>query len=352
MEQITTVAVDLAKDVIVVVGGNCAGREVMTRQLSFHGFGEWAATLSPCVFGMEACTSAHYWARRLECYGHTVRLMAPEFVKPFRKSQGAKNDRNDARAILIAVLQPAMRFVPAKSVEQQTILAVHRMRKGFSFERTSLINRIRGLLAEFGVWIRPSPEALKRSLPKVFEDEVLPQQLRQLLREARDHLTQIEAQMARCEVEIRDHAQNDEAARRLSGIVGVGPMTASAAVSTIPHAKHFKNGRQMAAWLGLVPKQNSSGGKTRLGRITRRGDAYLRGLLTSGARTTLLLALRKAPEKRNRLECWIVDLRSRMGYHKALVAIANKHARVMWAILARGERYDPEAWQQYVPKAV
>src|ERR1700674_3078825 len=215
MDQITTVAVDLAKDVIVVVGGNSAGREMRTRQFSFHGFGHWAATLSPCVFGMEACTSAHYWARRLGSYGHTVRLMAPEFVKPFRKSQGAKNDRNDARAILIAVLQPNMRFVPAKTVEQQTILAVHRMRKGFSFERTSLINRIRGLLAEFGVWIRPSPEALKRALPKVFEDEVLPTQLRQLLLEAREHLAEIETWIERCEVEIRDHAQSDEAARRL-----------------------------------------------------------------------------------------------------------------------------------------
>jgi transposase len=194
MDQITTVAVDLAKDVIVVVGGDCAGREMMTRQFSFHGFGHWAATLSPCVVGMEACASAHYWARRLQSYGHTVRLMAPEFVKPFRKSQGAKNDRNDARAILIAVLQPSMRFVPAKSVEQQTMLAVHRMRKGFSYERTSLINRMRGLLAEFGVWIRPSPTALKRALPKVFEDDGLPQQLHELMREARDHLAQIETQ--------------------------------------------------------------------------------------------------------------------------------------------------------------
>jgi transposase len=349
MNEITTVAVDLAKDVLVVVGGDASGREVLVKQFNFQAFGRWAAQVPACVFGMEAGSSAHFWARRLASYGHTVKLMAPEFVKPFRKSQGAKNDRNDARAILIAVRQPDMRFVTPKTVEQQATLAWHRLRKGLIYERTALTNRMRSVLAEFGIWLRKSPEAFKRALPEIFEDDTLPMHLRQLLLGARDHWAEIDAQIEACDLEIRNHAARDEGAKRLSAIVGVGPLTASAAVATIADARQFRNGRQMAAWLGLVPRQSSSGGKDRLGRITRRGDAYLRGLLTGGARATLLTAQRKAPDKRTRHEQWIMDIAGRMAYHKALVAIANKHARMMWAMLAKSEAYDPEAWQRYTP---
>jgi transposase len=351
MSEIAVVGVDLAKEVIVIAAASAAGRELMVKQFSFLSFGRWAATVQTCVFGMEACTSAHYWARRLSSYGHTVHLMAPEFVTAFRKSQGAKNDRNDARAILSAVRQPDMRFVQPKTVEQQANLAWHRVRKGYIEERTALINRIRGMLAEFGIWIRQSPEALKRALPQVLEDEALPGQVKHLLQEGREHLESIESRIATCEHQIQEHADSDERAKRLRGIVGVGPITASAAAATIPSATMFKNGRQMAAWLGLVPKQNSSGGKERLGRVTRRGDAYLRGLLTSGARTTLLIAGRKLPEKRTHLEHWVLGLRARMGYHKALVAIANKHARMMWAMLAKDQDYNPDAWRQHARAA-
>src|SRR3569833_2802039 len=280
MNQIATVGADLAKAVIVVCAADREGRVLFYKQLSFSGFAQWAATIPPCTIGMEACSSAHHWGRRLAAYGHTVRLMAAEFVKPFRKSQGAKNDRNDAQAILTAVRQPDMRFVSVKSVDQQAVLAWHCMRRGWSDDRTSLINRMRGLLAEFGIWLAQSPEVLKRSLPRLLENETLPSRMRALLNVALEELRELEQRIELCEIENRAHAQQNEEARRLEAIIGGGPLTASAGAATVGNARHFKDGRQMAAWLGLVPKQFSSGGKTALGKITKRGDTYLRGLLT------------------------------------------------------------------------
>jgi transposase len=320
------------------------------KQLSFSGFAQWAATIPPCTIGMEACGSAHHWGRRLATYGHTVRLMAAEFVKPFRKSKGAKNDRNDAQAILTAVRQPDMRFVSVKSVDQQAVLAWHCLRRGWSDDRTALISRIRGLLAEFGVWLAQSPEALKHSLPKLLENEALPLRMRALLTVAQEELRRVEARIDVCEIEIRGHAQQSDAAKRIEAIIGVGPMTASAVAATVTNARDFKNGRQMAAWLGLVPKQFSSGGKTSLGKITKRGDTYVRGLLIGGARSALIAALRRQPEKRTRLQHWMIEARLRLGYYRTLVAIANKHARMIWATLAKGEAYDPDAWKRYTPR--
>ena len=350
MNQIATVAADLAKAVIVVCAADREGQVLFYKQLSFNGFAQWAATIPPCTFGMEACGSAHHWGRRLAAYGHTVRLMAAEFVKPFRKSQGAKNDRNDAQAILTAVRQPDMRFVSVKSVDQQAVLAWHCVRRGWSDDRTALISRIRGLLAEFGVWLAQSPEALKRSLPRLLENEALPLRMRTLLTLAQEELRRVEERIDLCEIEIRAHAQQSEEAKRIEAIIGVGPITASAVAATVTDARDFKNGRQMAAWLGLVPKQFSSGGKTSLGKITKRGDTYVRGLLTGGARSALIAALRKPPEKRTRLQHWMIEARLRLGYYKTLVAIANKHARMIWAILAKGEAYDPDAWKRYTPR--
>jgi len=351
MNQIATVGADLAKAVIVVCAADSEGRVLFYKQLSFNGFAQWAATIPSCTFGMEACGSAHHWGRRLAAYGHTVRLMAAEFVKPFRKSQGAKNDRNDAQAILTAVRQPDMRFVSVKSVDQQAVLAWHCMRRGWSDDRTSLINRMRGLLAEFGIWLAQSPEVLKRSLPRLLENETLPSRMRALLNVALEELRELEQRIELCEIEIRAHAQQNEEARRLEAIIGVGPLPASAVAATGGNARHFKDGRQMAAWLGLVPKQFSSGGKTALGKITKRGDTYLRGLLTGGARSALISAMRRPPEKRTRLQQWMIDARVRLGFYKTLVAIANKHARMIWAILAKGEAYDPEAWKRHMPQA-
>ena len=347
MNQITTVGVDLAKDVIVVCAAGPSGSVTVFRQFSFRAFGEWAANLPPCTIGMEACSSAHYWARRLGGYGHTIRLVAGELVSPFRKSKAAKNDRNDAEAVLTAIRQPNMRFVSVKSADSQVMLAWHRVRQGFSAERTALINRTRGLLAEFGVWLGRSPNRLLRSLAELQADERLPDRFRPLLTHVQDQLRQLDLRIEACEQEIRAHARQSDEAQRISAIVGIGPITASAVVSTVGRAQDFRNGRQLAAWLGLVPRQMSSGGKERLGAVTKRGDTYLRGLLTQGARSTLRAAQARAPEKRSRLEQWIIALAQRVGYHKALSAVANKHARIIWAILAKGEDYDPNAWQRH-----
>jgi len=351
MNEITTVAADLAKDLIVVCAADASGRTLFFKQFGFRGFASWAANLPPCTVAMEACSSAHFWARTLMALGHHPKLLAPDFVKPFRKSQGAKNDRNDAQAILIAALQPDMRFVSVKSIEQQSILACHRMREGWKIERTALINRVRGLLAEFGIWLGRSPQNLARSLLRLIQDEDLPARIRALLSHAQEHLGQLEALMERCELDICQHARDSEPAQRLCTLNGIGPITASAIVASVGNARDFRNGRQMAAWVGLVPKQSSSGGKDRLGKITKRGDTYLRSLLTQGARATLNAALGKAPDKRSHLEHWIVALRQRVGYHKSLVAIANKHARICWAMLAREESYDSNGWQRHAPTA-
>jgi transposase len=273
--------------------------------------------------------------------------MAAEFVAPFRLSRGAKNDRNDAQAILTAVRQPDMRFVTVKGVDQQAMLAWHRTRAGFNEQRKALLNRTRGLLAEFGVWIGRSPGTLLRQLPQLMDDERLPALFRPILEQTLQHLKDIERCIEDCDARILTHARDNEAAQRVQAISGIGPLTASALVASVCNAGDFRNGRQMAAWCGLVPRQNSSGGKTRLGVITKRGDSYLRGLLTQGARSTLQVALKREPPRRSRLQIWIVALHGRVGYHKTLVAIANKHLRMIWAILAKGEDYDPNAWKRH-----
>jgi transposase len=347
MNEITTVGVDLAKEVIVVCAGDAQGRPIYFKQFSFSGFAEWAANLPPCVIGLEACSSAHHWGRYLAERGHTPKLMAAELVEPFRMSRGAKNDRNDAQAILCAVQQPNMRFVSVKSIDQQAMLAWHRSRAGYLEERKALLNRTRSMLAEFGVWLGRSAAVLMRQLPRLAQEDQLPALLRPILAHAHEHLRQIDERIAECDVRIRAHAKESEAAQRVQAIVGLGVITASALIATIPNPRDFRNGRQMSAWGGLVPRQHSSGGKSRLGPITKRGDTYLRGLLTQGARSTLQVALKREPLKRSRLEQWIVALHGRAGYHKTLVAIANKHLRTVWAILTHGEDYDPNAWRRH-----
>ena len=347
MSEITTVGVDLAKEVIVVCGADSGGHVVYRKQLSFASFTAWAANLPPCTVGMEACSSSHHWARYLAHHGHEPKLMAAEFVAPFRMSRGAKNDRNDAEAVMVALRQPTMRFVSVKSVDDQAMLSWHRARSGFMEERTSLLNRTRGLLAEFGIWIGRSSALLVRKLPELMDERSLPDLFKPILLHTLEHLRQLEQRIDECDARIGEHAKHSDAAQRIQKISGVGVLTASALVATIANPNDFRNGRQMAAWAGLVPRQKSSGGKIRLGGITKRGDSYLRGLLTLGARSTLQVALRRDPLKRSRLEQWIVALRGRVGYHKTLVAIANKHLRMIWAILAKGEAYDPNAWRRH-----
>lgn len=239
-----------------------------------------------------------------------------------------------------------MRYVAIKSVEQQSILAWHRMREGWKEERTALLNRLRGLLGEFGIWPARSSDKLIHALPGLSEDERLPPGVRAMVLEAREQLVTLHAGLARCDHEIACHAQTHPGAKRMKEITGIGTLTASAAAATVVDARSFSGGRQFAAWLGLVPRQMSSGGKTRLGRISRRGDAYLRSLLVQGAKSALQAALRQPPDKANRLQRWIVEVYGRVGYHKTLVAIANKNARTIWAMLAKDESYDPSAWQR------
>lgn len=345
MKQVTTVDLDLAKDVIAACVLDEHGAVVERRVLRRDAFERWAAALPTCTVAMEACGSAHHWGRWFAARGHTARLIAAEFVVPFRK--GGKNDGADSEAVAIAARQPTMRFVPVKSIDQQAILAWHCVREGWKEERTALLNRVRSLLAEFGVVLARSSDRLLAALPALTEDPRLPSPVQALLLEAREQLAALHVRLTRCDTQIAAHARNSPAARRAGEVLGIGPVTSSALAATVPDARLFKSGREFGAWLGLTPRQHSSGGKTRLGRISLRGNVYLRTLLIQGARSTLQSALKAEPSRANRLQRWIVALHGRAGYYKTLIAIANKHARIVWAMLAKDERYDASAWQRH-----
>ena len=329
MEHITTVGIDLAKRVFAVHGVDGAGRVVVRRTVKREDLVELVAGLSPCLIGMEAGSGAHEWARRFQAFGHTVRLMAAKFVVPYRRN--GKNDGNDAEAICEAVSRPGMRFVPIKSAEQQAVLTVHRVRQGFVEERTSTINRIRGLLAEFGVVLPLRSVTIRRQAREAAE--TLPHIARRAIEDLCAHLRELDTRVLAYDREIGQQARQSEAARRLMKIRGVGPLSALAIVATVGSARDFRTGRQFAAWLGLTPKQHSSGGKSRLGSITKRGDAYLRTLLILGARSVLNTAMRH----KDRISRWVLALQARRGYHRTLVAIANKNARIAWALLSRNQ---------------
>jgi transposase len=325
--NVTTCGIDLAKTVFSVHAVDGAGTVVLRKTVGRSRLVALIAQLPPCLIGMEACSGAHEWARRFREHGHTVRLMAPKFVAPYRKSQ--KNDGNDAEAICEAVGRPSMRFVPVKSVEQQALLTLHRVRLGYVEERTATINRIRGLMAEFGVVLAQRAIEVRRSAAAALEK--LPALAARAVTDLLAHVRVLDERVQEYERELKAHARQDERARRLQQLSGVGPIGASAIVASVADGHEFKNGRQFAAWLGLTPKQHSTGGKTRLGRITAHGDPYLRTLLIMGARAMLQTASRRA----DRLARWALSLRERRGYHRACVAIAAKHARIIWAMLAK-----------------
>src|SRR6266568_2621000 len=329
MEKITTVGIDLAKAVFSLHGVDGAGRVVLRRTVRRDQLLEVVAGLSPCLIGMEACSGAHEWRRRFQGLGHTVRLMAPKFVAPYRKS--GKNDGNDAEAICEAVTRPNMRFVPIKSAEQQAVLALHRVRQGWIEERTATINRLRALLTEFGIVLPNRAQYVRRGAHAAAE--AVPELARRAVADLRTHLGVLDERIVAYDRELQAQARASEAAQRLMQIRGVGPITAVAIVATVGNARDFESGRQFAAWLGLTPRQHSSGGKRRLGPITRRGDAYLRCLLVQGARSVLYTAMRH----RDPMSRWAVSLRARRGDHKTLVAIAAKNARVAWALLAKNQ---------------
>jgi transposase len=284
----------------------------------------------PCLIGMEACGSAHFWARKLIELGHTVKLMAPQFVKPYVKSN--KNDARDAEAICEAVGRPTMRFVSIKTPEQQALLALHRARQGFVRARTAQGNQIRGLLAELGCVIPKGRSHLEQHIPDILEDAEngLSGMSRELFARLLEHLRHLDAQVRALEGQIKAWHREDAASRRLEQVPGIGPLTASALVASIGDARNFKNGRQLSAWLGLVPRQHSSGGKPTLLGISKRGDVYLRTLLIHGARSALL---RAKPSD------WGAALAERRNPNLAAVALANKNARIVWALLAHGRDF-------------
>lgn len=342
MSQITEVGVDLARRVIQVHARDSAGRTILARAFSRERFLLWVASLPPGTsITMEACGGAHHMARRLMLMGHAVRLVAPHFVPPYRM-QGAsgKNDANDAAAICEAGSRPSMRFVPVKSAQAQGWQAIHRLREGYKEERTALVNRIRGLLEEFGVQPPAGIDALRAALAGLLEDasNELPGVLRLGLQRSHLHWVDLDIQLAWCEEQIKQHVASDALARRATQLCGVGPITASALVASAGDLTQFKSGAQFGSWLGLVPSQHSTGGVAKLGRITKRGDRYLRSLLIQAAKSAVM----SAHKRKDRLSCWVQQLKERVGWQKAVVALANKHARILWAMLTRGTAFDPE----------
>lgn len=336
--KITTAGVDLAKNVIQVHGADDHGKAVMKKPFKRSQVLPFFARLEPCLIGMEACGSAHYWARKLTALGHTVKLMAPQFVKPYVKTN--KNDAADAEAICEAVRRPNMRFVPVKNTEQQSVLALHRARQSFVKARTAQANQIRGLLAEFGITIPQGIGHISTSLPEILEDgeNELPGRFRLLLQRLGDHLKEMDRQVTELEREITLWHRQNEASRKLAQMPGIGPITASALSASVGDAKCFKNGRQLAAWLGLVPRHQSTGGKTVLLGISKRGDPYLRSLLVHGARSMI----RHAEGKADQTTAWFARLLGRRNKNIAAVAIANKNARIAWALLAHGREFQTD----------
>jgi transposase len=335
--NVTTIGIDLAKDVLQIHGVDQHGKAVVRKQLKRAEVALYFANLPPCLIGMEACGSAHFWARKLSALGHTVKLMAPQFVKPYVKTN--KNDASDAEAICEAVSRPSMRFVSPKSAEQQALLALHRARAGFVQARTAQSNQIRGLLGEFGCVVRKGRWRMEAALLRILEDadNGLPAMSRELFVRLLEHLRHLDVQAKQIEQQIKNWHHNDADSQRLETIPGIGPITASALVASIADIHAFKNARQLAAWLGLVPRQHSTGGKQVLLGISKRGDAYLRTLLIHGGRSVLLAQKRRAREE----ESWSSALGKRRHPNIAAVALANKNARIVWALLSRGHEYQP-----------
>jgi transposase len=341
--KIRIIGIDLAKTVFQIHGVDEHGKVAVRKQLKRAEMATYFANLEPCLIGMEACGSAHHWARKLESYGHTVKLMAPQFVKPYVKTN--KNDMADAEAICEAVGRPNMRFVAMKTVEQQAILSVHRARQGFVKARTAQANQIRGLLSEFGIVIPQGIRSITKQVPEILEDgeNGLPGTMRNLIERLTENLKEMDRQAKELEAQIQQWHREHEASRKLAEIPGLGPITASAIVATVGDAREFKNGRQLAAWMGLVPKQNSSGGKQTLLGISKRGDTYLRTLMIHGARAVIRVAESKAAP-----ESWMRKLMGRRNNNVAAVALANKNARIVWALLAHDRMFRPD----YTPAAV
>ncbi len=334
------VGVDLSKRVIQVHAVDAQARVVTNRALSRDKFLVWCAQLpAGCLVVMEVSSSAHHWARKLQAMGLDARIVAAHLAAPYRsEGYSGKNDANDAAAICEAACRPHMRFVPVKSIEQQSLLCVHRLREGIKADRTACINRIRGLLLEFGIAVATGVRALQVTLHDILEDagNELNGLARMTLARAQAQWRELDEHLAWCDARLAAHAADNESVQRAGQLMGVGPVTASAAVATVGDFRQFKSGGQFGAWLGLVPKQHSSGGKSNLGTITKRGDTYLRTLLVQGAKSVV----NTAHSRDDPISRWVLALKQRSGWQKAVVALANKNARILWAVMTRGERFD------------
>jgi transposase len=332
--MITTIGIDIAKNVFQIHGVDAQGHVVLRKQLRRGQVTRFFAQLHPCLIGMEACSTAHHWARTLQAFGHSVKLMAPQFVKPYVKSQ--KNDAADAEAICEAVGRPSMRFVPIKSIEQQSVLALHRVRQSLVSARIAKANQIRSLLAEMGL-VLPQRIYQLRRIPELLEHAAgtLPEVFSRLILDQWEYCQTLGQRIAQLDHEIRAWHRDNPASRRLAEVPGIGPLTASALVASVGDARNFANGRQLAAFIGLVPRQHSSGGKPVLLGVGKRGDGYLRTLLVHGARAVVC-----SPRRSQRPDApWLDALLRRRHVNVAVVAQANKTARIAWALLRHGDHF-------------
>lgn len=339
MNKISVVGLDLAKNVFQVHAVDEEGEVVLRKQLSRAQMQRFFVKLPPCLIGMEACGGAHYWARTLAQFGHTVRMIAPAFVKPYLMSN--KNDRNDAEAICEAVQRPHMRFVAPKSPEQQAVLHLHHARQQLVRQRVALSNHIRSVLAEYGICLPQGVKIVSRRLPEILGDggNGLPMLTRRLLAELKSEHDQLIERAQRLEAQLKAWHSGSEESQRLEGVPGIGMLTATALAATVTDGKGFCNGRQLAAYLGLVPRQASSGGKDRLLGMSKRGDGYLRGLLIHGARAVIHHIRRRLKAGLPGGNPWVEQLLQRCHVNEAAVALANKMARIAWVLLARKENY-------------
>jgi transposase len=335
MKKVTTVGIDLAKNVFQLHGCDVRGKAVLRKQLGRRQLLGFVANLPRCLVAMEACASAHYWARKIEKLGHEVRLIGPRFVKPYVKAN--KNDASDAEAICEAVTRPSMRFVAVKTPAQQDVQALHRVRSLLIKSQTALINQVRGLLAEHGIVVPRGRGRLRRSLPVILEDESdeLSALMRELISEVAERLRFLDERLRCYDLRIKCMARQDDRCQRIAQVAGVGPLTATALVAAVGNATEFKSGRELAAYLGLVPGHRASGGHTVMRGISKRGDRYLRTLLVHGARAAVYTSERRCDAQ----SMWVSRLKLRRGANVAAVALANKNTRVLWKLLTSGEHY-------------
>ena len=327
--------IDLAKSVFQLCGLNQAGKVVYEKRLNREKLLQEVAMLPECQVAVEACTGAFYWQREFEKLGHTVKIIAPQFVKPF--IQGQKNDSNDAKGIAIASMQPTMKFVPTKSQDQQDIQALHRARQRIVNHRVATVNQIRGLLLDRGIVIGKAVTRLRNAVPLILEDASngLSIRMRRTVAELYDLMRHLDTRIAYFDKEIEAVFKESETCQRIAKVKGIGPKTATAILAAIGNGAEFKNGRHFAAWLGLVSRQHSSGDRQVLMNITKRGDQHLRTLLIHGARAVV----RTCTNQSNLFNKWVLNLKERRGYNKATVAVANKNARIVWSILRNGDEY-------------